>query len=454
MAPERQHASARSDPSARDDVSARDAAEREAWAVLGGVDGIGPATLVGVVERVGGARQLVELAASKGRRELETILRESGQADADGRDEILERAFAGDLLDRLCAAARGRDAFIERLLRLRLVAVTLDEPTYPERLRAIDAPPVVLFVRGDVRALSAPRAIAVVGTRRPSGSGRLIAGRIAGAIARAGGVVVSGLAVGIDGAAHAAAVAEAAPTVAVLGGGHERLFPRAHGRLADLVVDEGGAVVSEVGPDVEPKRWSFPRRNRVISGLAEATVVVEAGLMSGALITASDALEQGRACHLVPGPLDAPTSAGCLAFLRDYPGVARVVAGIPELLEDLELVASARGPSGRGRRGAGPARAEAATLLGAGLGRVEAAVATALVAGVSTVDELAASVTEPVATILGALTLLEMRGLVASAYGRYRPAGRLASGGLGTNRRRVPPRGLAPLRAAQDHPPG
>ena len=207
--------------------------------------------------------------------------------------------------------------------------MTIDDEAYPARLRAIAEPPPVLFVRGAPASLSTTRAVAVVGTRRPTEAGRRIAARIADAVARLGAVVVSGLAIGIDGAAHAAVVSAGLPTVAVLGSGHDRLFPKAHRRLAAAIVDAAGAIVSELPPDAGPTKGTFPRRNRLISGLAEATVVVEAAEGSGALITARWALEQGRGCFVVPGSIDAPKSAGCLAFLREFAGEARIVAGVP-----------------------------------------------------------------------------------------------------------------------------
>src|SRR5439155_20173038 len=151
----------------------------------------------------------------------------------------------------------------------------------------------------------------------------------------------------------AGAVAEHGPTVAVLGGGHGRLYPHAHRQLADVIVDAGGALVSELPPDSGPTRGTFPRRNRLISGLADATVVVEATAESGALITAGWALEQGRPCFVVPGAIGEPTSAGCLALLRDYPDLTRIVAGVPERPGGLGL---ARGAGGGTRRppGGGP----------------------------------------------------------------------------------------------------
>jgi len=212
-------------------------------------------------------------------------------------------------------------------------------------------------------------------------------------------------------------MAEGTPTVAVLGSGHGRLYPRAHAKLAERIVADGGTVVSEFVPERPPSVYTFPRRNRLISGLADATVVVEAGARSGALITAAWALEQGRDLFMVPGSIDAPQSAGCLEWIHRYPGQARVVPSIPQLVEDLELFG---GTTGRGRR---PSLNAELIELGA----TARAIAEELVGGRSTVDDLVAATGHSVATVLGALTMLEMRGLATSAYGRYRPAGRLAT---------------------------
>jgi DNA processing protein len=178
-----------------------------------------------------------------------------------------------------------------------------------------------------------------------------------------------------------------------------------------------------------------------VSGLADATVVVEAGRRSGALITAGWALEQGRECFLVPGPMDSPTSAGCNAFLRGFPGQARVVCGVPELIEDLDLstadaaidaAGGSIGPALATSRADSPG-APSATAAGAGLGAVmaslgpvERTLAEALVRGPATADDLAARTSLPGAAILSALTLLELRGLVTGSYGRYGPAGLLS----------------------------
>lgn len=386
--------------------------EHEALAVLATVSGLGPVTLGRLLVALGSARSVLE--AGRGRGAVALLIEAS--RDRDG----LARAMAEPVATAVARAAGESDAILVRLARAGVRFVTLEDDAYPARLRAIEIPPYVLFVRGDLAALSARRSVAVVGTRRPSEAGRRVAARIAAALARAGAMVVSGLAVGIDGAAHAAVLAERGVTVAVLGSGHDRLFPPGHRRLADAIVASGGAIVSELPPEVEPTAGTFPRRNRVISGLAEATVVVEAGARSGALLTANWALEQGRECFVVPGAIDSPTSAGCLAYLREFPGQARIVAGVPQLLEDLDLVDL---PDPLDGSVLAPPVAAVLVELGEGARRV----AAALVRGLTTVDEVVAATTMPVAAVLGALTLLESRGLAVGSYGRYRPAGRLTA---------------------------
>jgi DNA processing protein len=403
--------------------------ERDALAVLVSVDGLGPVTLGRLVTRVGGPGRLLDLAAGPAARE-----RLLDVASEPGRRSILD----GGVADGIVRAAVDAPRILERIRAAGLQLVCLADADYPPRLREIELPPHVLFVAGDPGALLARRAVAVVGTRRPTEAGRRLAARVGGAIARLGAMVVSGLAVGIDGAAHAAVLAEGGTTVAVLGGGHGPLYPRAHARLADAIAASGGAVISELAPDVAPLPGTFPRRNRLISGLAEATVVIEAGARSGALTTAAWALEQGRECFLVPGPIDEPMSAGCLAFLREFAGAARIVAGVPQLIEDLRLQTDpvdpeAAAPQGkeagaeRRVRTASRPRGPAASAVLASLGAVERHVAKGLIEGLVTVDELVATTNHTVAAVLAALSLLEDRGLAAGAYGRYRPAGSLAA---------------------------
>jgi DNA processing protein len=370
-------------------------AEHEALAVLATVTGLGPVTLGRLLVALGSARNVLEIGRDSGA----VPLLIGASRDPAGLGHSMPEPVATAIVE----AAQGSDRILAGLARAGVQFVTLDDDAYPARLRAIEIPPHVLFVRGDIGVLSARRSVAVVGTRRPSEAGRRVAARIAAALARSGALVVSGLAVGIDGAAHAAVVAEGGITVAVLGSGHDRLFPPGHRRLAEAILASGGAIVSELPPEVDPTAGTFPRRNRVISGLADATIVVEAGARSGALLTANWALEQGRECFIVPGPIDSPTSAGCLAYLREFPDQARIVAGVPQLLEDLDLVDL---PDPLDGTPLAPPVAAVLVELGEGARRV----AAALVHGLTTVDELVAATTLPVAAVLGALTLLEARG--------------------------------------------
>ena len=332
-------------------------------------------------------------------------------------------------------AADRRDTILAEVAREGLRVVAEADPEYPRRLRAIEIPPPALFVRGSLASLGNEHVVGVVGTRRPSPAGRRIASRIGTALARAEATVVSGLAIGIDGAAHAAAVAERSPTVAFIGGGHGRLFPAAHDRLADAIVEGGGAVISEYAPMTEPSKGTFPQRNRLISGTSDAVVVVEAGASSGALLTASWALEQGRECFLVPGSIDAPMSAGCNGFLREWAGAARIVSGVPQLLDDLGLFAAAAlepprppvrpaSPGGVAISASVPLPTVASVLSGRDLAERE--VGEAIVHGAVTADELVAVTRHSLGEVLRALTRLEASGLVLARQGRYEPLGALA----------------------------
>lgn len=383
------------------------AAERDAWTILTAAHGLGPLGFGALLTHFRTGRRILEVARGSDpiRRLMETP---AVPERAAGRERPIGQAVAEAVVE----AAEVGEATVRRVRQLGVRVLTVEEPAYPARLAAIAMPPHVLFVTGDSAALSMERAVAVVGTRRATSAGRTTAGRVASALVAAEAAVISGLAFGIDGAAHEATVRAGGRTVAVIGGGHASLGPHAHTRLADAIVAAGGAVVSELAPDVAPSRGTFPRRNRIISGLADATVVIEAPARSGALITASWALEQGRECFLVPGGLDAPASAGCLSFLREFRD-AQIVAGVPQLIADLGLAHPTP---------AGDALVNATSRT---LGATEAQVATALVAGRITVDELVAATDLPVATVLAALTMLERRGLAAGVYGRYRPAGPL-----------------------------
>ncbi len=404
------------------------AAERDAWVILNGAEGVGPVSFARLVAAFGDARSVLRAASESGG--LRRLVAASTAPDGAGP------CLAPGVARAIAEAATHAERYLDPVRRASVEVLTLADAAYPERLRRIDLPPPVLFLHGNAAALDRPRSVAVVGTRRPTALGRATAGRIADAVSSLGATIVSGLALGIDAAAHAAAVRSGRPTVAVIGGGHLRLYPAGHRGLARAIVDGGGAVVSEFAPDTIPTRGTFPRRNRIISGLADATVVVEAGARSGALTTAAWALEQGRGLHIVPGRLDDPAVAGSLAFLREAAPEAQVVAGVPELIEDLGLLGQgtrtrARTVSPAPRRSAGsgsgrPRPPNLKTVLAA-LPQVERRVAGEVVAGHGSVDDLVLATGLSGASVLGTLTALEIRGLVVEVFGRYRAAGALAA---------------------------
>ncbi len=189
---------------------------------------------------------------------------------------------------------------------------------YPPQLAQLPDRPLVLFVRGSTEALLWPLTLAAVGTRAMTNYGRAAVGLLAGPLARAGFCLVSGLALGVDAAVHAAALDNKGLTVAVLGSGVDRdsIGPRSNLRLAERVVSAGGTLVSEYPPGIEGNKLRFPERNRIIAGLASGVLVIEAAEKSGALITVRAALEYGRDVFAVPGPITQATSAGTNDLLK------------------------------------------------------------------------------------------------------------------------------------------
>lgn len=216
--------------------------------------------------------------------------------------------------------------------------ITLQDPRYPALLKQIADPPSLLFVQGDVDLVSQWQ-IAIVGSRNPSASGRDTAYEFARYMAQMGLTITSGLAMGIDAAAHQGALAGQGKTIAVIGTGLDRVYPAKHRDLAHDIAS-AGAIVSEFALGTAPRAENFPRRNRIISGLSLGTLVVEAALQSGSLITARMALEQGREIFAIPGSIHNPLARGCHQLIRDG---AKLVETAQDILEELGPLAGVQG---------------------------------------------------------------------------------------------------------------
>ena len=267
------------------------------------------------------------------------LLAHVGQADAHHRlsPGALAEALGSEPLARaLLSDDAGRDAGIAAALAWQRAdpahhLITQADPRYPARLLHLDDAPLLLYVRGEPACLSR-RQLAIVGSRRATALGLATAASLAEALARAGFVVTSGLAEGIDQAAHQGALragdGEPARTVAVMGTGADQVYPARHRPLARRIVAGGGALVTELPPGTGPLAANFPRRNRLIAALAEGVLVVEAATSSGSLITARQAADLGREVFAVPGSIHSPQSRGCHRLLRDGATLVETLADV------------------------------------------------------------------------------------------------------------------------------
>lgn len=291
----------------------------------------------------------------------------------------------------------------ETIERQQISVLTWQDPAYPHRLNEIDQSPPVLYIRGAIEAAD-DFAVAIVGTRRASAYGRQVAGELAEALAHNGLSVVSGLARGIDAIAHETCLKHGGRTLAVLGSGVDQIYPPEHRRLAEQIAGNGGAqgaVISDYPPGAAPEAANFPPRNRIISGLSLAVVVVEAGEKSGALITAAFAAEQGRRVFAVPGSLYAPQSRGANRLIQEG---AHLLLGVQDILDLLNL------------RQAGQQQAARAILPG---DATEAALLTVLSDQPLHVDEISQRSDLPIAQVSASLTLMELKGLVRQVGGMH-----------------------------------
>lgn len=335
--------------------SSPDEEERTAALALSLIAGVGPVRFRELLEAHGTARAAL-----------------NGWRDARAAREAREEARS--LIARADACGAG--------------LLTATCATWPASLSELPQPPAVLWTRGDA-ALLDRRAVAIVGTRHPTPYGERTAHRLAGALAAAGAVVVSGLARGVDGAAHRGALEVGGSTIAVLGTGVDVAYPRSNAAL-HAEIAKRGLLLSEEPPGARPTPGSFPKRNRIIAALSVATIVVEADADSGALITAGHALELARSVAAVPGPIDSPRSRGANRLLRDG---AIVIADIDDALALLGFSPAPR----RVPPDLPPAARRLWDAAGASPGDVES---LALACGL------------PVRECLEALTILEMAGAV------------------------------------------
>ena len=285
---------------------------------------------------------------------------------------------------------------------------------YPVLLRNAQNAPVALFIAGDATLLWSPQ-IAVVGARSASAGGLANARSFAKALVQGGNVITSGLAEGIDGAAHAAALDAGGATIAALGTGPDLVYPRRHEELAERIVAHG-ALVSEFPPGTPGKPEHFPRRNRIIAGLSLGTLVIEASLNSGSLITARLAAEQGREVFALPGSIHSPLARGCHRLIRDG---AKLVETAEEVIEELSGVGGLLA-DGLRRRLSGDDGATAVPLPGVQTRDPEyARLLAALDATPAALDELVARTDLSPAALSSMLLVLELDGAVFTENGRY-----------------------------------
>ncbi len=287
---------------------------RSAYIALNMIAGVGPVKVRAMIDALGSPQAILS-------------------ADCEALRGV--RGIGPELARRISEPDERPDVSSEekRARRVGARIVTFLDEEYPSRLREIHDPPLALYVRGTLEP-SDFHSIAIVGSRRTTLYGRTAADRLAYQLAKAGLVVVSGLARGIDTAAHEGALKGEGRTGAVIGSALDRLYPPEN-RTLSRAIEKSGFVMSEFPLGTEPGKTTFPMRNRIVSGLCVGVIVVEADRRSGALITANQATEQGRIVFSVPGRIDAPTSRGCHELLKQG---ARLVEGVDDVLEELEYL--------------------------------------------------------------------------------------------------------------------
>ncbi|WDE11935.1 DNA-processing protein DprA [Thalassomonas haliotis] len=280
-----------------------------------------------------------------------------------------------------------------------------NSPDYPELLRQLPDPPLVLFVQGNAALLTQSQ-LAIVGSRFATAAGRDEATAMAQALAQHGLVITSGLAIGIDGAAHRGALLEKSGTVAVVATGLDQVYPARHKQLAQNILASQGCIVSEFEPGTPPKAGHFPRRNRLISGLSLGVLVVEAAMKSGSLITARCALEQNREVFAMPGTVHNPQSKGCHWLIKQG---AKLVEECADIMDELDLSVASGLSKEKAEKNEKTAQQD--LFLDPLLASVDFEI--------TPVDMVVSRCKLPTDVVLTRLTMLELRGLVSAVPGGY-----------------------------------
>jgi DNA processing protein len=353
---------------------------REAYIALNLIDEVGPVRVRALLDRFGTPEAILDAS----------------------RQDLLQVTGVGEEVARNVTAWRDTVKLDEELARIEqagIRVVTRDDADYPKRLREIYDPPLVLYVRGTLSDRDHV-AIGVVGSRRTSLYGQEMARKLSYQLARLGVTVVSGLARGIDTSAHTGALQAKGRTVAVIGCGLDTTYPPENKKLADEIVEKGGAVVSEFPFGAPPDRQNFPMRNRIISGWSMGVVVVEANLKSGALITAKQAMEQGREVFAVPGRADSPMSRGTNRLIKDG---AKLTEDVEDILGEFEYLFP--------KEAAAPAALE--------LSEMETKIMAAIGDEEMLMDEIIRATCLTSASVSATLLGLEMKRIVKQLPGRH-----------------------------------
>ena len=291
--------------------------EHDAYILLNLLGGIGPARAASLIENFGSASAVFEQKAD----DLKTV-----------------RGISEELANRIVEHSKSSllDEELDRIALGGVHVYTRADEDYPEPFRNMEDAPLALYVCGTLQPGAERKTIAIVGSRRATVYGQKIAQHLAESAAYSGWTVISGLAFGIDAMAHKSCMNAGGTTIAVLGGGLMKIQPADHIPMARDIIAKGGAIITEFPMTYPPSRHSFPMRNRIISALSQGTIVVEAGLHSGALITASAALEQGKSVFAVPGNVDSDMSSGCNQLIRS--GEASLVTSFEDVLEAMDFL--------------------------------------------------------------------------------------------------------------------